>query len=236
MTSYLTHWGRVTHTCVTKLNIIGSDNGLSPSRRQAIIRTNAGILLIGTLGTNFSEILSEIHTFSFKKMHLKMSSAKWRPFCLGLSVLIITWGNADLYQWHMQVLQGLDVLTLYGLVMPYGDIDHGQYWLRQWLAAWRYQAITWTNVDLPSVRTCGILLNAFPQSLLNIRSHTLKLKSIPLTFLPYQPAANAALAITPSHQQNTHDFADGCKNMNDIFNNHICSASHMRLGLHFQNV
>ena len=27
------------------------------------------------------------HTFSFNKMHLKMSSAKWRPFCLGLDVL-----------------------------------------------------------------------------------------------------------------------------------------------------
>ena len=55
---------------------IGSDNGLSPGRRQAIIWTNAGILLIQTLRTNFSEILSEIHTFLFKKMHLKMSSAK----------------------------------------------------------------------------------------------------------------------------------------------------------------
>ena len=48
----LTHWGRVTHICVGKLSIIGSDNGLSPDRRQAIIWTNAGILLIGTLGTN----------------------------------------------------------------------------------------------------------------------------------------------------------------------------------------
>ena len=47
---------------------------------------------------------------------------------------------------------------------------------------------------------------------------------------------NTALAITPSHQQNTHDFADGHKNMNDIFNNYVCSASHMRSGLHFQNV
>ena len=83
----LTHWGRVTHICVSKLNIIGSDNGLSPGRRQAIIWTNAGILLIGPLGTNFSQILTEIYTFSFKKMHLKMSSAKWRPFCLGLNVL-----------------------------------------------------------------------------------------------------------------------------------------------------
>ena len=45
-------------------------------------------LLIGPLGTNFSEILIEILTFSFKKMRLKESSAKWRPFCLGLNVLI----------------------------------------------------------------------------------------------------------------------------------------------------
>ena len=87
----LTHWGRVTHihVCVGKLTIIGWDNGLSPGRRQAIIWTNAGILLIRPLGTNFSEILIGIQTFSFKKMYLKMSSAIWRPFCLGLNVLII---------------------------------------------------------------------------------------------------------------------------------------------------
>ena len=85
--SPLTHWGRVTHICVGKLTIIGSDNGLSPGRRQAIIQTNDGILLIEPLGTNFSEIWSKIHTFSFKKMYLKLSSAKWRPFCLGLNVL-----------------------------------------------------------------------------------------------------------------------------------------------------
>ena len=83
----LTHWGRVTHICVGKLNIIVSDSGLSPGRRQAIIWTNAGILLIGPLGTNFSEILIRTETFSCKKMHLKMASAKWRPFCLGLNVL-----------------------------------------------------------------------------------------------------------------------------------------------------
>ena len=85
----LTHWGRVTHICVNKLISIVSDNGLSPGRRQAIIWTNAGILLIGPLGTNSSEILIEIQTFWFKKMHWKMSSGKWRPFCLGLNVL--TW-------------------------------------------------------------------------------------------------------------------------------------------------
>ena len=82
----LTHWVRVTHICVSKLTIIGSDNGLSPGRRQAIIWTNAGILLIRPLRTNVSEILIEIHIFSFKKIHLKTSSAKWRPFRLGLNV------------------------------------------------------------------------------------------------------------------------------------------------------
>ena len=66
----LTHWGRVTHICVVKPTMIGSDNGLLPERRQAIIWTNAGILLIGPRGTNFSEILIGIHTFSFKKIHL----------------------------------------------------------------------------------------------------------------------------------------------------------------------
>ena len=38
---------------------------------------------------NFSEILIEIQIFSFKKMHLKVSSAKSLPFCLGLNVLIV---------------------------------------------------------------------------------------------------------------------------------------------------
>ena len=62
-TLWLTHWGRVTHICVSKQTIIGSDNGLSPGGRQAIIWTDAGILLIWPLGTNFSEILIEIHAF-----------------------------------------------------------------------------------------------------------------------------------------------------------------------------
>ena len=55
----------MTHICVNKLTIIGSDNGLLPGRRQAIIWTNSGILLIGPLGTNFGE----------------------RPSCLGFNVL-----------------------------------------------------------------------------------------------------------------------------------------------------
>ena len=85
---HLTHWDRVTHICVNKLAIIGSDNGLSPGRRQAILWTNAGILLIASLGTNFfSEILIEIHIFSLKKIRLNITYGKWRPFCLGFNVL-----------------------------------------------------------------------------------------------------------------------------------------------------
>ena len=85
----LTHWGWVRHICLSKINIIGSDNGLSPGWCQAIIWTNTGILLSGSLGTNFSEILIEIHTFSFKKMQLKMLSAEQWPFCLRLNVLML---------------------------------------------------------------------------------------------------------------------------------------------------
>ena len=95
----LTHWGRVMHICVSTLTTIGSDNGLSPGRRQAIIWTNAGILFIRPLGTNFSEISIGIQTFSFKKMHLKVSSAKWRPFCLGLSVLNVFY-RTNAKQWR----------------------------------------------------------------------------------------------------------------------------------------
>ena len=83
----LTHWGRVTHIFVGNLTTIGSDNGLSPGRRQAIIWSNAVILLIGPLGTNFSDILVKIKSFSFKKMRSKVSSGKRRPSCLGLNVL-----------------------------------------------------------------------------------------------------------------------------------------------------
>ena len=74
----LTHWDRVTHICVIKLPIIGSDNGLWPGRHQAIIWTNAAISLIAPLGSKLSEILIEIHTFSFKKMHLKSRKGRLR--------------------------------------------------------------------------------------------------------------------------------------------------------------
>ena len=115
----LTHWGWVTHICISELTIIGSDNGLSPGRREAIIWTNDGILLIGPLETNFSEILFGMQTFSFKKMHLKMSSAKWRPFTLGPNVLI------EMTVWYCNLYQVRCVLLLWHVCfLTFHAFDH----------------------------------------------------------------------------------------------------------------
>ena len=67
-TNKLTHRGRVTHICVSKLTIIGPDYGLSPGLRKANIWTNAGMLLITPPGTNFTEISIEILTFQSKNL------------------------------------------------------------------------------------------------------------------------------------------------------------------------
>ena len=76
------------HICVGNLTIIDSNNGLSPGCPQAIIWTNAEVLLNWPLGTNFSEI--EIHIISFKKMYLEVSFGKRWPFCLSLNVLNVS--------------------------------------------------------------------------------------------------------------------------------------------------
>ena len=125
----------ITHICIGNLASHGPDNGLSPGRRQAIIWTDLGILLIGPLGTNFSEILIDIYTFSFTKMHLKMSSAKWHPFCLGLNVLskmhasyLQKWqsehGKLDylygrLCLWKMYVVSIISIYKVHGI-----DLNH----------------------------------------------------------------------------------------------------------------
>ena len=123
----------MTHICVSDLTNIGSDNGLSPGRRQAITWTNDGILLIRTLGTNFSEILSETHSFSFWKMHLKMSSAKWRLFCLGLNELKGSPGVLCIVVGFVASKLGLSgnsffFLLLYVRLQIFGDEPHARYW------------------------------------------------------------------------------------------------------------
>ena len=108
--SILTHWVWVTHICVTELTTIGSDNGLSPGWCQAVIWNNAGLLLIEPLGTNFSDISMGIQTFLFKKMHLNMSSAKWRPFCPSLNVLSIK--KLSCWESYISLITGFNSSTL----------------------------------------------------------------------------------------------------------------------------
>ena len=83
-TSVSIYWGRVTHICVTKLNVIGSDNGyndLSPDQRSVIIWMNPGQLSIWPLGTNFSKLYTFIQENAFENVVWKMTA-----FCLGLSL------------------------------------------------------------------------------------------------------------------------------------------------------
>ena len=83
----LTNWSRVTHICARKLTIIGSDNGLAPDHHQVITWTNAGMCQLDSWEQTSGQSCSEFIHFSFKKMHLKLSSGKWQPFCLGQNVL-----------------------------------------------------------------------------------------------------------------------------------------------------
>ena len=159
----LTDWGRVTHICVSKLTIIGSDNGLSPGRRQAIIFTNAGLLLIGPLGTNFSEILIGIQIFSLKKMHLKMLSGKWHLFCLDLNVLNVLlhclWLQCDMVT-LLDAFKYTSTLTLSCMTWQVLLLIPSNQWLcttLQYLSVWeqwscRSLALSHQNVHLHYLR------------------------------------------------------------------------------------
>ena len=159
-----THWGRVTHIWVRKVIIIGSYNGLSPGRRQAIIWTNAGILLIRPLGTNFNEMLIEILTFSFTKMRLKVSSAKWRPFCLGLNVLISFCGVRVGAVFFL-------CFFLFGMLIHVNTVQMSLQWL---LPCYIFQRIVYIAKMAPSPK---INLVSFGNSLHCPKFHFFKLDS-----------------------------------------------------------
>ena len=102
----ITHWGRT---------VIGSDNGLSTGRRHAIIWSNAGILLIVPLETNFYEFFIEIHTFSFKEIHWKivvwkMASILFRPQCVN--------ERWSLWLYPISLLLSLYIFIIFFLIAP----------------------------------------------------------------------------------------------------------------------
>ena len=139
--SISTHWGRVTHICVGKLHTIGSDNGMSPRRRQAIFWTNAGIVLIRPLGTNFSEILYwEIKHFHSRKCTWNCV-CEMAAICLGLNVLIPSkpkvaqYGGAGLWRYGCRSSSQCRVVFLYW--KPYLTSS----WVYPW---WRHQKETFS--------------------------------------------------------------------------------------------
>ena len=83
----LTHWGQVTHIYISKLTTIGSDNGLSHGQCQSHHLNQCWNIVNWTLRNKLQWYLNLNLTFSFKKIHLKMLSGKWRQICLGLNVL-----------------------------------------------------------------------------------------------------------------------------------------------------
>ena len=151
----LTHWGQVMHICISKLNVIGSDNGLSPGRCQAIIWTNVEILLIVPLETNFCGILIKIHTFSFKKMYWKMLYWKWRPFCLNFNVLSLVMLNS-FHEKNEHFPQFLNIELVQAMVIfPYG---------RQWMAHISCIAITMDDLVMQEARvSAAMVLTCYPR-------------------------------------------------------------------------
>ena len=102
----LTHWGRVTHICVGDLTIIGSDNGLTPGQHQSTIWTNAGILLIRTLGNLKRNSYTPIKENAFENVVWKMAAILSRPQCVnwinsmyeGISIV-----NEVLLGWYQHI-------------------------------------------------------------------------------------------------------------------------------------
>ena len=77
-------------------------------------------------------------------------------------------------------------LTHCGLVMPYGDINLGQHWLRKWLVVWQHRAITWTNVGLSSVGPYDMHL-IISQEILKNSFKNMNKKVTFLEILPHLP-------------------------------------------------
>ena len=80
----------MTHICVSDLNIIGSDNGLSPGRRQAIIWTNAGILKTWILGKDNNAWCLLIYTLSIPWWSCSVSLSSLEP-CTCVSHQYVAW-------------------------------------------------------------------------------------------------------------------------------------------------
>ena len=146
----------MTHRCVSKQTISGSDNGLLPGLRQAIICTNAGMLLIRPLGANFNVILSETYIFSLNKCIWKCRLQNGGNFVSASLCYLLTQGRnkmAAILQkallkfimltWNICILIEMS-MTFVPVVPNEKNIDIGS---NNGLASNRRQAVDWTNHD-----------------------------------------------------------------------------------------
>ena len=87
--------------------IIGSDNSLSPGWCQAIIGTKAGILLIETLGTNFSENSPiSIQENAFQNVICEMAAIMFQQHCV--KSLPYLMGEVTAQLWKSQENDGME--------------------------------------------------------------------------------------------------------------------------------
>ena len=138
--------------------------------------------------------------------------------CIHLVVLVVMWShNEILYYCSWDALVSLDpsgpkTLTLWqsyythnlslthcGLVTPYGGRDLGQHWFRQWLVAWRHQAITSTNVDLSSLWSSDVHLRAISLEISQPSVTKISLKIIFLRLYWNLPGTNELIQVTVAH-------------------------------------
>ena len=118
------------HICVGNLTIVGADNCLSPSKLQAIICTNPGILLIRPLGTNFSGILISnqnssifIQENAFEKVVCKKVAILSQPQCDIISAIGSASGSRDFTRFG----PGGSTLLRFPCKTPIGKVGTSQY-------------------------------------------------------------------------------------------------------------
>ena len=116
--SSLTHWGRVTHICVSKLTIIGSDNGLSPGRRRGHYLNQWWNIVNSNLRNKLQWNPRQNSFIFIQKMHLKLS-VKGRLFSLGLNELNLEVDQRD----HSVQGQGQQY-SKYGYITHHGLFAH----------------------------------------------------------------------------------------------------------------
>ena len=86
-------------------------------------------------------------------------------------------------KWSLHMVSGIFVNSLCSR-------DLGQHWLRQWLVAWRHQAITWINVDWSSVTSSGIHIWAISQEMPQLSVTKIYLNITYMKFHSNIPEAN----------------------------------------------